>query len=237
MEKNTKKTFSITTENTNSTELNHTAFGIYGGVYEITVSTNVPNALKTSSVMYYAPPISPPLEFDVVTMDNGSYFINWLDRKPATGGPYRYQLFVSTGNMLNEKIAQTIEVDRPPCIYTNTSFDTFSFAVRISTNDGYKSEFSEIESRRHLIATAEASISETSFVAIIVPIVLLLLVVGSALAIFYIRYKNLHNKFTRFGNSHYDTRSEAATFDDDTLEEDDSPQIQGFAADEPLVIA
>lgn len=217
--------------------MSHTATGAYGGIYEVTVSTREDNAIKTEPVIYVAPPIIPPIEFEVFSMDNGSYGISWLDRKPSEGGPYYYQLIVSEGNTLNIDNAQIIDVSKPPTIYTNTTHHTYSFAVRIMTKIGYKSDLSEVESRRHILASESSAISEASFVAITVPIVVLLLILGAALTVFYVRYRNLHNRFTRFGNSHYDTRSDAATFDDDTLEEDESPQIRGFAADEPLVIA
>lgn len=217
--------------------MSHTAYGTYGGVYEVTVSTNDPNAIKTEPVVYAAPAIKPPLMFEVFSLDNGSYEIMWQDKKPDIGAPYYYQLLVSEGNTLDEKTAQVIDVYDPPVTYTNSSSNTYSFAVRITNKKGYKSELSEIESRRHTIMSEAITISETNFVAVIVPIVILLVVLGAALTVFYVRYRNLSNRFTRFGNSHYDSRSDAATFDDDTLEEDDSPQIQGFSADEPLVIA
>lgn len=232
-----KKNLYITIDNTNNTELSHTAYGTYGGVYEIRVSTNVPNATFTSPFTYIAPPILPPIEFEVFATDNGSYGLSWLDKFPDQGGPYSYELMVSEGNALNEKAAQTIQVHHPPIYYTNTTSQTYSFAVRIVSEVGYKSELSTVESRRHALAVEASAISETSFVAIIVPIVVLLLVLGGALTVFYVRYRNLQNRFTRFGNPHYDSRSEAATFDDDTLQEDDGPQIQGFSQDEPLVIA
>lgn len=201
------------------------------------MATRDPNAVKTAPVTYNAPPIMPPIEFEVFPMDNGSYGISWLDRIPPEGGPYYYQLLISEGNSLIVETAEIIDIYKPPTTYTNSSFHTYSFAVRIMTKIGYKSELSETESRRHIMSSEASAISETSFVAIIVPIVVLLLILGAAFTVFYVRYRNLHNRFTRFGNSHYDSRSDAATFDDDALEEDDSPQIQGFSADEPLVIA
>lgn len=227
----------ITIDNTNNTELKHIAYGAYGGIYEIKVSTNSRDAIFSSPVTYVAPPILPPIEFKVFTMENGSYGIYWLDKKPDSGGPYHYEIIVSEGNSLDESKTEIITADSPPIYYTNATAQIYSFAVRLVSKDGHKSELSAVESRRHAFALEASAISETSFVAIIVPIVVLFLILGAALAVFYVRYRNLQNRFSRFGNPHYDSRSEAATFDDETLEEDDSPQIQGFSADEPLVIA
>lgn len=63
------------------------------------------------------------------------------------------------------------------------------------------------------------------------------LVALAALGVFVVKHRRLQSSFTRFANSHYDTRSDAATFDDHSLEEDENPQIVGFSDDEPLVIA
>lgn len=72
-----------------------------------------------------------------------------------------------------------------------------------------------------------------------IPICLLIIGLGSALAYFVIRHRRLTNSFTQFANSHYDTRRGQATFPGTTdgLEEEDSPVIRGFSDDEPLVIA
>ena len=60
---------------------------------------------------------------------------------------------------------------------------------------------------------------------------------AAALAVLLVRQRRLQRSFVNFVNPHYDTRSGAATFTDQTLEEEDSPVIRGFSDDEPLVIA
>merc|ERR1711911_218914 len=61
--------------------------------------------------------------------------------------------------------------------------------------------------------------------------------VYAALAVLLVRQRRLQRSFVNFVNPHYDTRSGAATFTDQTLEEENSPVIRGFSDDEPLVIA
>lgn len=210
----------------------------YGGIYEVRVSTNVPNAVRTPSVVYNAPPILPPFQVEVFPTVNGSYVISWQERTVLSDiGPYVYEVLVSSGSKLNETTAKRFEVTNPPFIFTNATEEIYTFAVQLKSKAGYKSRLSEITSSTNKLMAEPNTITEANFVAIFVPIIVLLFVLGTALAIFYVRNRRLQNSFTRFANSHYDTRSEAATFDDSILEEDDSPQIQGFSQDEPLVIA
>ncbi|GLH07501.1 Vitellogenin receptor [Gryllus bimaculatus] len=78
----------------------------------------------------------------------------------------------------------------------------------------------------------------SNLATILVPVILLLLVLVAGLVFFAMRHRRLQRSFASFANSHYDTRSGAATFSgSDGLEEEDSPVIRGFSDDEPLVIA
>jgi len=81
-------------------------------------------------------------------------------------------------------------------------------------------------------------LSEVNFVGIAVGVVVVIVVLAAGLVVFMIRHRRLQRNFLSFANSHYDTRSGAATFTTgDELEEEDSPMIRGFSDDEPLVIA
>lgn len=82
-----------------------------------------------------------------------------------------------------------------------------------------------------------ASVSSTNMTAVLVPSLLIILVLILIAAFLVVRNRRLQSSFTRFTNSHYDTRSDAATFDNNGLDEEESPQIRGFSDDEPLVIA
>lgn len=142
---------------------------------------------------------------------------------------------------MNESEATVYKVQRPPYTYKNVKPNIiYSFAVRIVTHEGYKSHLSEVVS---VISPNElalpVTISTNNILSFAIPICLLIVVLGSALAYFVVRHKKLSKTFTQFANSHYDTRRGQATFPGTTdgLEEDDSPVIRGFSDDEPLVIA
>jgi len=56
------------------------------------------------------------------------------------------------------------------------------------------------------------------------------------LGVWCVRHKRLQRSFMEFTSSRYNSRTDNATFSGDG-DDDDSPMIQGFSDDEPLVIA
>ncbi|KAJ8922708.1 hypothetical protein NQ315_007743 [Exocentrus adspersus] len=231
-----EKTTTLTSHvGVNGTILSHVFNVSLGGVYEVSVTTSYYNATYSKPVIYRAPPLLPPYEIQVVNENNGSYVVYWQERElPAsTGtGKFQYEVLVQEGRALNESTAQRFVVAKPPFVYTNSTADIYTFAVRIKTAKGLRSVMSELISRR-----GEAQQASVNLPAIIVPSLLVLIGLVAVIGFLVVRNRRLQSSFTRFANSHYDTRSEAATFDDNSLEEDDSPQIRGFSDDEPLVIA
>ncbi|CAG9863395.1 unnamed protein product [Phyllotreta striolata] len=206
---------------------------LYGGVYEVKIATKVPGMIYSKPKVYHAPPISPPVEIKVTSEQNGSYVVSWKDSNlPSNVGKFKYEVLVQHGNSLNESTAEIYVIDKPPFVYTNYSSNTYTFAVRIRTYKGLITQTSERVSKENLNAEAPPNMT-----VIVVPSIIVLLALIGVIVFFIIRNKKLQSSFTRFTNSHYNTRSEAATFDDNNLEEDDSPHIRGFSDDEPLVIA
>lgn len=207
-----------------------------GGVYAIVVSTTVRDAKESEPVVYEAPIIYPPTEFHIVPEANGSYFLYWNEPEVKPDGPFYYEVLVHAGREMNETTAQIVKVDRPPFVYTvNASAGIYTFSVRIRSKKGFVSPKSE--SLSSALEGLEAP--RTNLPAIIVPSVLLLVVCLVAVIVtLVLRNRRLHNNFVRFANSHYNTRSDAATFDENGLdEEEENPRIVGFSDDEPLVVA
>lgn len=208
-----------------------------GGIYEVSVASNVFNSIYSSPVTYYAPPLEHPVEFRVDLLANGSYMLEWtepIDLK-QDGIRYYYDIFVHDGNTLNETTAQMFTVNGPPFFYTNSSTTSYTFALRVRSETGLKSVTSELISKLNApVPTSNSSVSTT---AIVVPCILVLIALMGVIGFLVVRNRKLQSSFTRFSNSHYDTRSEAATFEDNSLEEEETPQIRGFSDDEPLVIA
>ena len=55
-------------------------------------------------------------------------------------------------------------------------------------------------------------LSPRNIVSVVVPVVLVVIALSGTLAYFILRHRRLQRSFSSFANSHYDTRSGAATF-------------------------
>lgn len=227
---------------TNKTELSHWFVVHYGGHYRVTVQTDSDVAIPAKSVEYVAPPIQPPHQLKVLPERNGSYIVYWKERVlPAAirNMTFRYIILVSEGRVLNVTTATQYTSSEPPFILDKVQEGTiYSFAVMLETADGYRSTMSEVSSVEMPVGSWKAVLSPRNIVSVVVPVVLVVIALCGTLAYFVLRHRRLQRSFSSFANSHYDTRSGAATFSGgDGLDEEDSPVIRGFSDDEPLVIA
>lgn len=241
-ERITKKETNILTEGCAGPVCNHTFVITYGAIYDIKIKTNVSGAQYSPVFTYTAPPVMPPVEILVSPKVNNTYIVSWKERAYKKEiGNYTYEVLVSEGPF-NETTAEVYKVNEPPFVYSNASSSNYTFALRVKTSYGYHSGLSPrygaivLQEKRGPDAQG-STLSSTNLTAILVPTLLLIVVLSVILVVFVIRHQRLQNSFTRFANSHYDTRSGAATFDDNSLEEEEAPQIRGFSDDEPLVIA
>lgn len=241
-ERVTKRTLNILKMNCTGTEFNHTFVITYGAIYDIKIKADVPDAEYSSVFTYTAPPILPPAEIFVSPKANGTYILTWKERSYKKEiGNYSYEVLVSEGTF-NETTAEVYQVKSPPFVYSNDSSNNYTFVLRVKTYEGYQSGFSPrlgavAPQAKYSPQPQTANISNGNLTAILVPTFLLIVLLSVILVVLVVRHQRLQNSFTRFANSHYDTRSGAATFDDHSLEEDETPQIRGFSDDEPLVIA
>lgn len=239
-EETKRETHSYTLPDVTERNCSHVFKVAFGAIYSVRVSTNEVDAMFTASQTFHAPPILAPYEVKSFLERNGSCVVYWQERNVSEIGGYVYEVLVSPGNKLNVSTAMKFTTKDHTFIYTNSTDNMYTFAVRVRSDLGYYSGASESVTCLHLGEEAEAEIvpmTGSSLTAILVVSFLIVLVLCGALAVFVMKHRKLQNSFTRFANSHYDTRSGAATFDDHGLEDEDSPQITGFSDDEPLVIA
>ncbi|XP_050308262.1 sortilin-related receptor-like [Anthonomus grandis grandis] len=229
-EQTTKKTWVINV----SKKLVHTVAIEPGAVYNVTVRTHVSQAESAEPVVYAAPNLTPPLEVKVIPEVNGSFFVYWREHEAKLNLPLTYEVLVNEGTTMDESTAQKFTVEHPPFIYTNDSASTYTFAVRVKTKRGFASMLSGPLSK---ISQAQVVESSVNIPAIITVSLLVLVALFAVITFLVVRNRRLHNSFVRFANSHYNSRSGAATFDDNSLEEEESPRIVGFSDDEPLVVA
>ncbi|KAL6422754.1 hypothetical protein ACFW04_010753 [Cataglyphis niger] len=232
----------VTLPPTNETIMKHTFHSIkYGGKYNITVATDVENAIPTQPFVYVAPMIKPPHQVTVLH-DNKDYLIYWQEPDMPKDVNRHIEILVAEGSTkINESTASVfLTKDPSPYRYKDAKTGTiYTFAARLVTEDGYQSPLSETWSTQFSGSQLPVIMNTSNILSLAIPICLVVLMLGAALAYFIVRHRRLSNSFTQFANSHYDTRRGQATFPGTTdgLEEEDSPVIRGFSDDEPLVIA
>ncbi|XP_055591990.1 sortilin-related receptor-like [Uranotaenia lowii] len=217
-----------------------------GAAYEIGVSTNVQHAQVVTTVAYSAP-LPAPSRLQVWPESNGTYVVYWKPVNDFKDIAYTYQAVVYEGRGVNTTIPPVLmlEAKEPPILINPNQLarlplDTlFTIGVRLKTVDGFLSDIVETESfAKHNFGSLVQESSFSSAWLWIVPTVVAMLL---ALTVVYVvqRHRRLQTSFSRFANSHYDTRTGATrigdSLDDDDHEHQEVPR--SFSDDEPLVIA
>lgn len=139
---------------TNESVMKHTFNSIkHGGKYQITISTDVENALPSQPVFYTAPDIPPPHQVKVL-YDEQRFVVYWQEHDlpdAMRDEKYHYEVLVVEGShVMNDSIAKIYKSDQPPYIYKDVKPDTiYSFAIRLVTEEGYQSPLSEVFSTVH----------------------------------------------------------------------------------------
>ncbi|XP_053670657.1 sortilin-related receptor-like [Anopheles nili] len=219
-----------------------------GAAYEVFVSTDVPNAEMASTIVYSAP-LPSPVQLQVWPERNGTHVVYWKPVNDFTNDSFIYEIIVHEGQVVNNSIPPiiTIQSKAPPAFIQPDQLKSipdqgvFTVGVRLKTNQGLYSDIVETESftKYNLQSLMQPSTSSAGTAwKWIVPTVVAVLLFAVVLYGFQ-RHRRLQGSFSRFANSHYDTRT-GATRIGCTLEEDEHEHQEvprSFSDDEPLVIA
>ncbi|CAB3366798.1 Hypothetical predicted protein [Cloeon dipterum] len=237
----TKKHYVKQTAESNASTFSLEFDGVYGAEYSIQVSTSAFGALKSASVLHSIP-IPAPHQLQVLPESNGSLIIYWQNKELPTElakDKYQYEVLISKGSWQGVEKARKFYAAEAPFVLNETDSGTaYSVAVRLVTSKGYYSLLSEINTMETSQMSWSELITPTHVVSVAVPVVLVIVALAATLGCYVYRHHRLQHSFSSFANSHYNTRSGAATFTGgEGLDEDDAPVITGFSDDEPLVIA
>jgi len=247
----------LTTNITKTAELNRKGTKIFshtiknvpdGAVYNISISTNVKNA-EPVTLKIHAPQLPPVRQLKVLQQENGTYVVYWHEIND-NNGKYEYEMVVVPGKVLNDSISPIVKkkavkppaLINPPDLGGNTAAGKmFTIGIRLKTADGMYSPFHEIE---HIEVQPDAWLStmlptKSSAWMVIIPMMFIIAMGGAA---FYMvrRHRRLSNTFSRFANSHYDTKTGTTRIgDEDDHHHHDTDNINDlprFDDDEPLVL-
>ena len=146
-----KKQLTFTLRPTNETDMKHMLKNIKpGGIYQITVSTDVDGAIPAGPINYTAPPIQPPHQVLIEKHPKEEkYIVKWEERdmpESIKKGDYHFEILVSDGSStVNETSAKVYKQKQPPFEFTPSNSDSMqSIAVRLVTEEGYQSKLSEV---------------------------------------------------------------------------------------------
>uniref|UniRef100_A0A182QTE4 Sortilin-related receptor n=1 Tax=Anopheles farauti TaxID=69004 RepID=A0A182QTE4_9DIPT len=243
------KTSVVTVQPTRNKTLVHVFRKIpKGAAYEVSVSTDIPNA-KAVHMVAYSAPLPAPDQLQVWPERNGTHVVYWKTVKDFKDDGYTYEVVVYEGRDINNSAPPVLIVPakEPPAFIQPDQLNAiaeqglFTIGVRLKTDQGLYSDIVETESFRKLNLLSMVQPSTSSVASAwkwIVPTVAVVILLGVVVYGFQ-RHRRLQSSFSRFANSHYDTRTGATrigcTLDDDEHEHQEVPR--SFSDDEPLVIA
>ncbi|XP_054719384.1 sortilin-related receptor-like [Uloborus diversus] len=208
-----------------------------GGIYSIRVQTDAKDSVQTPPVEYSAPPLPSIRQVRALRQKDGGLYVTWkevdwpLDRNEHT---FVYSVRLSSGS----SEVKWFNSSQPPLVLPHASQENLQVKVCVIDRHGYRGPLSAGYDLSSEGSSDRVVMSQTSLAGVVVGVSVVFLVLVATLGVFVVRHRRLQRSFLSFANSHYDTRSGAATFSTgDELDEEESPMIRGFSDDEPLVIA
>lgn len=211
-----------------------------GATYNISVGIN--KSRKSRPVTFSVEPYEEPKSVKVVDKDSEKYLYSMVWSSPPVSPKIftGYQVFYRKVGESDFKVYKLIQSNHVSLKDLPPGF-VYELKVRLNKIDGYYGKFSATVDLKIPIFIVRASTAQTNvnLVAIVVPICIVTVILGTILLILFIRHKRLQRSFLAYASSHYDPRSERTTFNSAEYlgEDEDSPMITGFSDDEPLVIA
>lgn len=218
----------------------------YGTSYEIRVQTSTADSQSSEKVVINTVPIPMPEMLTThIDVNSSSHVFMW--QAPRNLPPYlkkdkeqmHYRLYLSTSANLTEAVQ-----------HYNTTLATFNLptdklepgriyflGVSIQDKDGYESAKAGPIALDSPLPLKDIVVSPTGVAGVLIPILIVMIILGTALGYYVHRNRRLSRSFAEFA-SRYSPASGAAILNQAALDDDDddSPIIRGFSDDEPLVV-
>ena len=112
-------------------------------------------------------------------------------------------------------------------------------AVALVDKDGYESRLSDPIAIESPVSEKSIVVSPTNVAEVLVPILLVIVVLGAALAYYVQRNRRLSRSFAEFASRYSPASGSASILNHSALDDDDdyAPIIRGFSDNEPLVVS
>jgi hypothetical protein len=212
-----------------------------GTTYQITVQTDAPNSTPSKRITVVSPDLPRPGALTSHYSTDKEQLIYWAPAKNLPEGMSKdvsYRLYLSKKPDFSD--ADVVQNVASPPFKVDPSLvspgQIYYVAVALVDSEGYASPRSDAIAIETTVPEGDVVVSKSGVAGVLVPILLVLMLMGSALGIYAYRHRRLKRNFAAFA-SRYSPASGAAILNQSALDEDDdSPIIRGFSDDEPLVI-
>ncbi|XP_059170233.1 sortilin-related receptor-like [Physella acuta] len=225
----------IAVQQTSLTKIKHTLSVKDNQIYTFSVRTLVPGSQNSPVLKVKIPSLAGPVNFVAEHVGGLQVVLRWTWDFISDPDFREFLVFSSQGEttMKNHTSKQEILLSLP-------TDGTYFFKVHAMSKEGETIAMSQelqfsFENVDAPTNDKVISLSQTNFVAILVPVAVVVVGLSAGLVFFIVRHRRLQRSFLAFANSHYNIQSGTTTFSDDL--DGDEPMIQGFSDDEPLVIA
>ncbi|XP_041373322.1 sortilin-related receptor-like [Gigantopelta aegis] len=217
-----------------------------GASYSVAIRTWIKFSRYSSNLTIPIPPYPEPLNLDMFPY-NDKMLLQW-EPNPKDQPPknlfHGYMVYVSGSKKLSNGNDSFTKQTNNTKILLDIPFGyDYTVAVCYNAINGYygknaTEEFPYFYVNPDEPSPASGKAGSTKIIAIVVPICVIVVILAIVLGVIIIRHRRLQRSFLAFANSHYDTRSGMTTFGSgDGLDDEDTPMIQGFSDDEPLITA
>ena len=115
----------------------------------------------------------------------------------------------------------------------------YFLAVALVDKDGYESRLSDPIAIESPVSEKSIVVSPTNVAEVLVPSLLVIVVLGAALAYYVQRNRRLSRSFAEFASRYSPASGSASILNHSALDDDDdyAPIIRGFSDNEPLVVS
>lgn len=231
-----------------------------GATYKFDVQRDVKNARSVVPVQRTLSPYPSPADFKVISNHFGDllfvFMLTWSRPMQIISNniTLTYDIFHSTDFEVKGKEATFVlfqSISDTKIMITDESLspsEDHTFKVRIQSIFDYPGEFTRPETVYALPidkiigkhenkdgSMTSLSKENTLLVALLVPGSVVIFILVGLLAAYIVRHRRLQRSLLSYTSSHYNCRSNSATFNE--LDEEDQPMIQCFSDDEPLIVA
>ncbi|PVD26993.1 hypothetical protein C0Q70_12142 [Pomacea canaliculata] len=209
--------------------------------YSFILQTDVPGS-ETVEKTVSIPPYPAPVNVEVRELRNSSVHITWQPNKDQPSGEdfKGYNLTIQHVDTAVTSVVTSVVIQQSSYMFDAIPGFLYNLTLHVVVKDAPPGEtdhhlFSGYQpTASNVVGTI--TLSKTNFVAILVPIGIVVVGLMVLVMVFVVRHRRLQRSFLAFANSHYNTRSETTRFGNE-LDDGDEPLIQGFSDDEPLVLA